>query len=79
MKNNEPCPVFTLHSNDEASIYKMLRDYWKFVAARQKQTCQLKQNLAQNLFDLLEKYKSVYLNYCRDWKDPTAVDQQQQQ
>ena len=81
MKDDEPCPVFTLHSNDEASIYKMFRDYWKFVAARQKRTCQLKQNLAQNLFDLLEQYKSVYLNYCRDWRDPTAAttatDQQQ--
>ena len=72
MKKDEPCTVFTLTADNEAGIYQMLRDYWKFVAARQRCARLLKLGLARDLLNLVAEYKAAYLNYCAGWRDPTV-------
>ena len=68
---SEPCPLFTLKSNEESDVYKLLRDYWKYVRQRHKAVSLAKKQLAQPLLDLVRDYESAYLEYAKNWRDPT--------
>ena len=70
MHAQDPCQVFVLESNDEASVYKLVRDYWKFVTMRRSRVKKLKELLAAPLLGLCNKYKKAYLDYAQAWRDP---------
>ena len=72
MQDDELCPVFVIESDDEASVYKMMRSYWKFVAQRQQQCETRKKFLADNLNELILKYKFAFFEHADRWVDPTT-------
>ena len=74
MHSADLCQVFTLESDGEASVYKMVKDYWKFVMRRRSRVKTLKEQLARPLLDLCKRYEKVYFDYAQAWRDPAATE-----
>ena len=74
MHSNEDCEVFTLESDEESSIYQLIKNYWKYVVQRHARLKIIKKNLAQPLLLLCERYQKAYFDYAENWRDPENVD-----
>jgi hypothetical protein len=59
--------VFTIESDSEESIYKMMRHYWRFVVERHKAVKKEKFRLAKPLFELILKFKNAHFEFCGKW------------
>ena len=70
MHSNEDCTVFTLESEGETGVYNLVKTYWKYVVQRRNRLKVAKQNLAQPLLELCEKYQQAYFEYAQNWRDP---------
>ena len=72
MSDDQQCTVFTLESDEEASVFKLLQDYWNFVRVRQSKAAEIKLKLAALLLERIAEYEKSYFQYCQQWIDPTS-------
>ena len=75
MHSNEDCTVFTLESEGETGVYNLVKTYWKYVVHRRNRLKLAKQNLAQPLLELCEKYQQAYFEYAQNWRDPNIPNE----
>ena len=59
--------VFTIESDAEESIYKMMRDYWKYVKEQHSAAKAAKYKIAGPLLALVDKYKNAHFEFCAKW------------
>ena len=59
--------VFTIESDAEESIYKMMRHYWRFVKERHAEVKREKFKIASPLFNLINKFKNAHFEFCAQW------------
>jgi len=59
--------VFTIESDAEESIYKMMREYWKYVKQQHAAVKKEKFKIAQPLFNLIARYKNAHFEFCSAW------------
>ena len=62
MVNGDPV-VFVVESDEEESVYKMMRDYWSFVEEQHRLCRSLKSDLAQPLRSLVQSYKLKHVQF----------------
>ena len=63
--------VFVVKSDQEESIYDMMKDYWSFVRQRHDECRREKKNLVDSLLELLSEYKLKHTQFYMSWK-PTS-------
>lgn len=61
MPSEKPVRVFVLESNEESSIYSMMKAYWKFILERQVEIIAQKRLLVKPLLDFLKQYEDAHL------------------
>lgn len=59
--------VFTIASDAEEDIYKMMRHYWRYVKKRHALCRTEKYKIAAPLFALVNKYKNAHFEFCGRW------------
>jgi hypothetical protein len=69
--------VFVVESDAEESIYKMLKDYWKFVRTRQKICKAAKASLAEPILSVISKYSKAHVEFHLNypWHDDADTDE----
>ena len=59
--------VFTIASDAEEDIYKMMRQYWRFVKERHAAVRAEKSKLARPLLNLVNTYKNAHIQFSEKW------------
>ena len=70
--------VFTIESDAEEDIYKMMREYWKFVAERHEAVRKEKHKLARSLLLLVQTYKVAHFEFSQQWCIANQIPTQDQ-
>jgi hypothetical protein len=59
--------VFQAASDEEESMYEMLRNYWEHVVEQRKRVKAEKYSIAKPLLDLINEYKNAHFAVYSDW------------
>jgi hypothetical protein len=75
--DNGNVKVFQIASDEEESIYQMMRDYWDHVKGQHKRSCSAKLKMAQPLFDLINEYKNAHFDVYARWAEEQVLQDRQ--
>jgi hypothetical protein len=64
--------VFVVKSDQEDSIYDMMKDYWSFVRERHDECWREKKNLVGPILELLSEYKLKHTQFYAAWKSTSS-------
>ena len=67
--DNDNVKVFQVSSNEEESMYHMMRDYWGHVKERQKQAIKVKKEIAKPLFDMINEFNVAHYEAYNRWAE----------
>ena len=70
--------VFTIDSDSEEDIYKMMRRYWNFVSERHAAVKKEKFRLARPLIAMIQTYKIAHFQFCEKWCVDNQIPIEQQ-
>ena len=72
--DNEEVKIFQAGSDDEESIYAMMREYWSHVKESGARAKSEKMKIASPLFALINKYKIAHFDVYNEWMSTQPQD-----
>lgn len=71
--------IFHVTDDSEAAVRLMMKQYLEWILKRQVACAREKMNLLRPYFELLERYRQRYFDFCQQWKEQDEANFQKEE